>query len=120
VSLTYEATRTLAAVEFELRYYSADGKTVVAAARTGARGEPVRIDTANGTLTFTVASLPLTPGAYYLGALVREFPSGRTLAWWDGETRLFVREPAPGSGLVQIPHEWRHVQTANPRHSPPG
>ena len=120
VSLTYEATRTLPAVEFELRYYSADGKTVVATARTGAGGEPVRIDSATGTLTFTVASLPLTPGAYYLGALVREFPSGKTLAWWDGETRLFVREPAQGSGLVHIPHEWRHVQTANPRHSPPG
>jgi lipopolysaccharide transport system ATP-binding protein len=128
VTLTYEATRTLAAVEFELRYYSADGKTLIATARTGTRGEAVRVDAPGGTLTFSVASLPLSPGAYYLGALVREFPAGRTLAWWDGETRLFVREAAAAGDRYHIPHEWRHVQAeagerapaATARHNPAG
>jgi lipopolysaccharide transport system ATP-binding protein len=112
VSIGYEAVKSLPALEFELVYYSADGRTRVAAARTGQRGDSFRVEPPSGTVEFSCASLPLPSGAYYLGALVRDLASGKTLAWWDGETRLFVQE-GPGTGeALQIPHTWRHLHGA--------
>ena len=56
--------KSLPALEFELVYYSADGKTRVAAARTGQRGESFRVEPPSGTVEFSCASLPLPAGAY--------------------------------------------------------
>jgi ABC-type glutathione transport system ATPase component len=110
VSLKYEATKQLAAVEFELRFYAADGTTRIATLRTAEHGDEVHVDVPGGTVEFTVASLPLNPGAYFLGAVVRDLASAKALAWWDGETRLHVQEGRAGTGEYHIPHTWRHVQ----------
>ena len=111
VSIAYEAAKALPALEFEVVYYSADGKTRIAAARTGQHGESVRVEPPGGSVEFSIASLPLPAGAYYVGALVRDVTTGKAVAWWDGETRLYVQEgsSSPGDEL-QIPHTWRHVQ----------
>jgi ABC-type polysaccharide/polyol phosphate transport system ATPase subunit len=106
VSLRYEATRSLPAVEFELRFYAADGTTRIATLRT----EGVHVQAPGGAIEFTVATLPFNPGAYFLGALVRDLDSAKTLAWWDGETRLHVQEGPTGASEYHIPHTWRHVQ----------
>ena len=106
VSLKYEATRPLPPVEFELRFYAVDGTTRIATLRTG----EVHVDVPGGTIEFTIASLPLSPGAYFLGAIVRDLASAKALAWWDGETRLHVQEGRARTGEYHIPHTWRHVQ----------
>jgi hypothetical protein len=59
---------------------------------------------------FTCPSLPLPAGAYYLGALARDLTTGKTLAWWDGETRLYVDDGAVGAVQMRIPHTWEHTQ----------
>ena len=79
-------------------------------------------------IEFAIPSLPLNPGAYFLGALVRDLATGKALAWWDGETRLHVGDSAQGAGAQRIPHTWRHVQAdagertlaTAVRSSPPG
>jgi lipopolysaccharide transport system ATP-binding protein len=128
VSLKYEATRRLPATEFELRIYSADGTTRVATLRTGDRGDDVAVHLPGGTIDCVIPELPLKAGAYYLGALVRDLATGKTLAWWDGETRLHVSDSVGGRGGQEIPHTWRHVQAdagertlaTAVRSSPPG
>jgi hypothetical protein len=109
VSVKYEAVRMLPAIEFELVYYSADGKTRIAAARTGEDGGALAVSPPGGTVEFTCGSLPLEPGAYYLGARVRDVETGKTLAWWDGETRLYVGGGQAPDDRFHIPHTWRHV-----------
>jgi ABC-type polysaccharide/polyol phosphate transport system ATPase subunit len=110
VSVKYEAVRLLAAIEFELVYYSADGKTRIAAARTGEVDGSLVVIPPGGLVEFTCESLPLEPGAYYLGARVRDLGTGKTLAWWDGETRLYVGGGGATDDRFHIPHTWRHVQ----------
>jgi len=126
VSLKYEATRRMAAIEFELRIYASDGTSRIATLRTGEGGDEV--DSPGGTIEFTLAAVPLASGAYYLGALVRDLVTSKTLAWWDGETRLHVQDGPRGGGQQQIPHTWRHIHAdageralaASVRISPPG
>jgi hypothetical protein len=109
VTVRYLATRPVQNVEFELRYYSADGKTCLAAPRTGDRGERLELRPPGGAVEFTCEALPLQAGAYYLGAIVRDVSSGAVLAWWDGETRIYV-ESAGGNGAeLSIPHRWRLI-----------
>jgi len=108
ISIAYEAVKTLPAIEFELVYYGADGKTRVAAVRTSEGGEPLRVEPPGGTIEFACASLPLASGAYFLGVMVRDLASGKALAWWDGETRLYVEDGTTGGERLLIPHTWRH------------
>jgi lipopolysaccharide transport system ATP-binding protein len=109
VAVRYLATRPLTNVEFELRYYSSDGKTRLASVRTGEHGDTLDIDPPGGTIEFTCAALPLKPGAYYLGAVARDLATGKNLAWWDGETRLYIRSGPVAAGQFHIPHAWRVI-----------
>jgi ABC-type polysaccharide/polyol phosphate transport system ATPase subunit len=109
VGIRYVATRPLPNVEFELRYYSADGTTCVAAPRTGERGERLELRPPGGSVEFVCDALPLKPGAYYLGAIVRDVVTAKVLAWWDGETRVYVESGPAVTGQLYIPHRWRHV-----------
>jgi lipopolysaccharide transport system ATP-binding protein len=110
VSVRYAVTRPLAGLEFELRYYSADGKTRIASTRTGERGDALTALPPGGSVEFTCASLPLRSGAYYLGAVVRDLATAKMLAWWDGETRLYVEAGTVTVGQFHIPHDWRVIQ----------
>ena len=109
VSLRYAAAKPIPNVEFELRYYSADGKTRIASPRTGEHGEPVHLKPPGGVIEFTCAALPLKPGSYSIGAVVRDVATLKILAWWDGETRLYVRSGPATDGQFYIPHSWRVV-----------
>ena len=115
VSIRFAATRPLSNVEFELRYYSADGKTCLVAPRTGERGERLDVEPPGGVIDFTCDSLPLKPGAYYLGAIVRDLVTMKVLAWWDGETRVFVESEVGTNGELYVPHRWqlRHADAAD-------
>jgi lipopolysaccharide transport system ATP-binding protein len=109
LSLRYAAARPVSNVEFELRYYSADGKTRLAATRTSERGDPLHLKPPGGVLEFTCAALPLNPGSYSVGAVVRDIRTSKILAWWDGETRLYVGTGPPTDGQFYIPHSWRVI-----------
>ncbi len=107
ISVRYAAASPVRNVEVELRYYSADGKTLIAAPRTGA--EPFDLRPPGGCAEFTCDALPLRPGAYYLGAVIRNLASGEVLAWWDGETRLYVQSGPAAAGQIYVPHTWRII-----------
>lgn len=118
VSIRYSVARPVPNVEFEVRYYSADGKTRIAAPRTGECPEPLHLRPPGGLLEFSCAALPLNPGSYSIGAVVRDLETSRILAWWDGETRLYVQTGPATDGQFYIPHSWRVIHAdAPPRNS---
>ena len=109
VSLRYAAAKPIPNVEFELRYYSADGKTLIASPRTGEHRESLHLTPPGGVIEFTCAALPLKPGSYSIGAVVRDVATLKILAWWDGESRLYVRNGPATDGQFYMPHSWRVV-----------
>ena len=110
VSVRYAVARAVPNVEFELRYYSADGKTCLAAPRTSESRQPLHLEPSGGVVEFTCLALPLKPGSYSIGAIVRDLTTSRVLAWWDGETRLYVQPGLACEGQFYIPHSWRMVR----------
>jgi lipopolysaccharide transport system ATP-binding protein len=119
VSIRFLVTKPLPNVEFELRYYSADGKTCLAAPRTGEGGVGLQLAPPGGTIEFRCEALPLQAGAYYIGAIVRDLSTSKVLAWWDGETRLYVESGAGRGGELHIPHRWRLVDAEDISGLPP-
>jgi ABC-type polysaccharide/polyol phosphate transport system ATPase subunit len=116
ISLRYAVARPVSDVEFELRYYSADGKTRIAAPRTGEGGEPLHLKPPGGLVEFSCPALPLKPGSYTIGAVVRDIATAKVLAWWDGETKLYVRTGPATDGQFYFPHSWQltHAEEADP------
>jgi ABC-type polysaccharide/polyol phosphate transport system ATPase subunit len=114
LAVRYAVARPIPNVEFEIRYYSADGKTRIAAPRTGESREPLDLRPPGGVVEFNCAALPLNPGSYSIGAVVRDVTTSKILAWWDGETRLYVQTGPATDGQFYIPHSWRVVHAAEP------
>ena len=109
VTIRYSAARVVSDVEFELRYASLDGTTRIASPRSGDRGTGFELRPPGGAVEFTCPALPLNPGGYSIGAVVRDLTTSRILAWWDGETRLYVRGDPANEGLIHVPHAVRLV-----------
>jgi lipopolysaccharide transport system ATP-binding protein len=106
IVLRYRASRPVRA-EFELSYYSADGRTLIAKTRTEGG---IEVWPAGGAVEFSCPMLPLAPGTYYVGATVREAGTGNVIDWWDGGTMLHVGPGSTGPvGQVLIPHDWHVV-----------
>jgi lipopolysaccharide transport system ATP-binding protein len=119
VSIRYLVTKPLQNVEFELRYYLADGKTCLAAPRTGEGGEALQLRPPGGAIEFRCDALPLQAGAYYIGAIVRDLSTSKVLAWWDGETRVYVESSATTGGEFYVPHQWRVMEAEDISVRPP-
>ena len=114
-TIRYDATRILRAC-FELSYYSEDGKTLVASTATSWGDDAVVADPAGGEVEFICPVLPLSPGSYYVDAVVRDVDSGHVVDWWDGGTVLRVETGVDCAGAFYIPHEWRaHVRHTSAR-----
>jgi lipopolysaccharide transport system ATP-binding protein len=109
VSVRYVVARAVSDVECELRYYSADGRTRLAAPRTGEDGLGLDLKMPGGTIEFRCDALPFEPGGYSVGAVIRERTTRRVLAWWDGETRLYVGAGRKTDSQFYVPHSWRLV-----------
>ena len=109
VSIRYLATRPIEDLEFELRYYGADGRTCLARSSTGEQGARLAVAPPGGAVEFVCEAMPLKAGAYFVGAVARHVPTAKILAWWDGETRIYVEAGATRGGELYIPHRWRHV-----------
>lgn len=107
VSLRYAAVRALPSVVFEVSYYSSDGKILLATATTADGDAPLAIAPPGGVVEFTCAALPLQPGGYYVGGVVKDASTGHVLDWWDGGTTLYVEAGAAAEGQFYMPHTWR-------------
>jgi ABC-type polysaccharide/polyol phosphate transport system ATPase subunit len=107
VAVRFMAARRLEGIVFELTYYSADGQTLIASARTGGQnGDGIGVDAPGGVVEFRCSVLPLPPGTYYLSAVARQATTGHVIDWWDGGTMLHVEPGAPLQGQMYVPHEW--------------
>jgi hypothetical protein len=107
----------LGRVVFELTYYSSDGKTIIATARTD-DGGGVTVVPPGGIIEFVSDRLPLVPGAYYVGVVVREADTRHVIDWWDGGTNLYVEAGTEVSGQFYMPHTWRVIHGAETAQSP--
>jgi lipopolysaccharide transport system ATP-binding protein len=112
IVVRFSASRPMR-VRFELSYYSADGRTLIARTATGTE-RPLTVSPPGGAIEFSCSELPLAPGNYHVNAVVREADAGHVIDWWDGGTTLHVAGDAAGEGVVTIPHQWRLV----PGHEP--
>jgi homopolymeric O-antigen transport system ATP-binding protein len=113
VSLKYAVGRTCRGIIFEVSYYSSDGRTLFATATNA--GRPAELRAPGGAVEFTCAALPLQPGAYYVGAVIREAATSHVIDWWDGGTTLYVEPGAETPGQFFMPHTFRvsHVVPAD-------
>ena len=109
VAVRYAASRPIANVEFEVRYYSPDGKTRIAAPSTGESRQPLHLQPPGGVIEFHCPALPLKRGSYSIGAVVRDMTTMKVLAWWDGDTRLYVSRGPATDAQLYIPHSWRLI-----------
>jgi ABC-type polysaccharide/polyol phosphate transport system ATPase subunit len=115
VSVRYAAARQLDPVVFEITYYSSDGKTTIATARTD-QGGGVRVLPPGGIIEFVCDPFLLKRGAYYVGVVVREAVTRHVIDWWDGGTNLFVEAGTEVNGQFYMPHTWRvtHADETTP------
>ncbi|MGE3958908.1 MAG: polysaccharide ABC transporter ATP-binding protein [Vicinamibacterales bacterium] len=75
-------------VATEVSIHGADGHTRLATlAFTFTPARPA------GAVAFTIPTLPLVPGTYYVAAVLRDARTGQPLDWWDGGTTLHVHTP---------------------------
>ena len=118
VSVRYAAARRLDGVVFEITYYSTDGKTIIATARTD-EGSGVRVLPPGGVIEFVCDRVPLKPGAYYVGVVAREAATRHVIDWWDGGTNLFVEAGPEVNGQFYMPHTWRVIHADEPTSSLP-
>jgi len=104
ITARYTVSRPLDSLTFQLSYYSADGRTLVARTATDA---PVQARPPGGLVEFTCPELPLRPGAYCLTVAVRDRTTREPVAWWDGSTTLHVEPGTPIEGQFHVSHAWR-------------
>ena len=109
IAVRYAAARPIANVEFEVRYYSADGKTRIAAPSTGEGRQALHVKPPGGVVEFHCPALPLNRGSYSIGAVARDMTTAKVLAWWDGDTRLYVSSGPVTDAQLYIPHSWRLI-----------
>ena len=109
IAVRYAAVRAIPNVEVEVRYYSSDGKTRIAAPSTGESRQALHLKPPGGLVEFHCPALPLNRGSYSIGAVVRDLTTGRVFAWWDGYTRLYVSGGPVTDAQLYIPHSWRLV-----------
>jgi ABC-type polysaccharide/polyol phosphate transport system ATPase subunit len=105
--LRYHALEPLADLAFEVTYYSPDGRVIVAQCSTVRSGPQLDVPAGSGAVEFELPVLGLQPGAYYVGATVRNRGASYNLHWWDGGTMLYVEGPSSQPGQFFMPHEWR-------------
>jgi hypothetical protein len=116
VRLRFEAAQPVEQVSFELTVHSPDGVTLLATLASGAS----TVLPPAGSVEFVVPSLPLLPGAYHVGARVRDVRTRQVVDWWDGNSTLRVEASADGTdaaGQLHIPYTARVLCDARPQAS---
>ena len=104
-ALRFEVHGPQPPLRFELTFYSSDGKSRIASARSGA----VHVRQPGGRAELTCRELPLPMGIYYVGAAVRNADTSELVTWWDGGSLLYVGMKADPAELIDLPHTWNIV-----------
>ncbi len=111
IRVRFTASAAVADLSFEVHLHSEDGRTHVATLSSGGSDSVVA---PGGLAEFHIPSLPLHPGAYHVGACVRDIHTWQVLDWWDGGSTLRVEDGATAaSGLLHVPHTVRVLATAD-------
>jgi lipopolysaccharide transport system ATP-binding protein len=88
----------------EVKLYSYDEGRLLFECRTPEEG--VDLGAGDQIIRFDAAALNLLPGAYTLGAIVREPRATRAVDWWFGRTTLHVDDGPGTAGLFHVPYRW--------------
>ncbi len=112
IELGVRAREGLAGAVAEVKIYSYDEGTLLVECRTPESG--IELGPGEHTLRFEIESLGLLPGAYTLGAIVREHDADRAVDWWFGRTTLHVDTGPATGGRFHLPYRWSVRPTAVP------
>ena len=98
----------------QVMIYSYEDGTLLCECTTPVEG--ITLAPGDGIIRFEVESLPLLPGMYTLGAIVRPRDSLRAIDWWFGRTTLHVETGPRARGHFALPYRWSLV--ASPEADP--
>jgi hypothetical protein len=105
----YHTREAVADAVVEVFYYSRDGRILQCQQSTALNGGALALERGPGVLEFVTPELGLQPGVYAIGATIRTRRGAETIAWFYGQTSLFVEQGKPVRGYFYTPHEWRLV-----------
>ena len=88
----------------EVKLYSYDEGRLLFECRTPEEG--IELGAGAQIVRFDAAALNLLPGAYTLGAIVREPGAIPALDWWFGRTTLHVDAGPDTGGVFHVPYRW--------------
>ena len=108
----YAVTRTVKDAVVELFYYSRDGRVLHCQQSTAITGGELTLLAGHGWIEFSMPGIGLQPGAYAIGATIRERTGSETIDWWYGRTVLAVEPGRAVRGYFYTPHDWRLVVQA--------
>ena len=105
----FSATEALNDLDFEVFYYSADGR-LHCKFSTSLSIDPLHLNRGEGTVQFSCAELGLQPGVYYADATIKRRTDGTQIDWQHRLALLRVEEGKRVAGRFYNPHRWRIIQ----------
>ena len=102
--LTLNVRRPMARAVCEVKLYAYDEGRLLFECRTPEEG--VDLGAGDQIVRFDAAALNLLPGAYTLGAIVREPGATSAIDWWFGRTTLHVDTGPHTGGVFHVPYRW--------------
>ncbi len=105
----FAATEPLGDLDFEVFYYSQDGK-LHCQFSTSLGADAINVDRGEGALQFSCAELGLQPGVYYADATIERRTDGQEIDWQYRSALLRVEPGKRASGSFYVPHQWRITQ----------
>jgi len=105
----FAASQPLGDLDFEIFYYSQDGK-LHCQFSTSLGCEPTTVHRGEGTVQFWCPELGLQPGVYYADATIKRRADGKEIDWQYRSALLRVEPGKRVSGNFYAPHQWRITQ----------
>jgi len=96
----------------QVMIYSYEEGTLLCECSTPAEG--ITLQPGDEAVRFEIDALPLLPGMYTLGAIVRPRDSQRAIDWWFGRTTLHVESGPAARGHVALPYRWSLSKASEP------
>lgn len=109
VNVEFAANESLEDLDFEIFYYSPNGK-LHCQFSTSMGHRPVTVNPGEGIVQFSCQELGLQPGTYYADATIKRRTDGRELDWQYRSALLQVKPGKRVSGSFYAPHKWRMTQ----------
>jgi homopolymeric O-antigen transport system ATP-binding protein len=113
VNVEFAANEPLEDLDFEVFYYSPNGKLHCQFSTSMGRW-PVTVNPGDGMVQFSCQELGLQPGTYYADATIKRRADGRELDWQYRSALLQVEPGKRVSGSFYAPHKWRMAQPKGP------